>query len=191
MSRPSTHPGTPRLFADRFPTPSGRARFHAVAHQPPAEDRDSDYPLYLTTGRVLAQYQSGTQTRRVAALQALAPEPIAELHPLTARRLGVRDDGFVTLDHAPRCGPLQSEADDERPRGHGLRAVSLGRGPVDQPSHPCGAGSREPHARVQGLRGARRVVLMTRRRLVVIGNGMAGARFVDDLLARMARIGST
>ena len=91
------HPGTPRLFVDRFPTASGRARFHAVAHQPPAEDRDSDYPLYLTTGRVLAQYQSGTQTRRVAALQALAPEPIAELHPLTARRLGVRDDGFVTL----------------------------------------------------------------------------------------------
>jgi assimilatory nitrate reductase catalytic subunit len=91
------HPGTPRLFVDQFPTASGRARFHAVAHQPPAEDRDSEYPLYLTTGRVLGQYQSGTQTRRVAALQALAPEPIAELHPLTARRLGVREDGFVTL----------------------------------------------------------------------------------------------
>jgi assimilatory nitrate reductase catalytic subunit len=91
------HPGTPRLFVDRFPTASGRARFHAVAHQPPAEDRDRDYPLYLTTGRVLAHYQSGTQTRRVTALQALAPEPTAELHPLTARRLGVREDGFVTL----------------------------------------------------------------------------------------------
>ena len=72
-----------------FPTPSGRARFHAVEHQLPAEDRDGDYPLYLTTGRVLAHYQSGTQTRRVAALQALAPEPFAEMHPLTARRLGV------------------------------------------------------------------------------------------------------
>jgi assimilatory nitrate reductase catalytic subunit len=91
------HPGTPRLFSDRFFTPSGRARFHAVAHQPPAEDRGAEFPLYLTTGRVLAQYQSGTQTRRVASLDARAPEPIAELHPLTARRLGVANDGFVSL----------------------------------------------------------------------------------------------
>jgi assimilatory nitrate reductase catalytic subunit len=91
------HPGTPRLFTDRFPTGSGRARFHAVSHQLPAEDRAVEYPLYLTTGRVLAQYQSGTQTRRVASLDARAPEPIAELHPATARRLGVEDDGFVSL----------------------------------------------------------------------------------------------
>jgi assimilatory nitrate reductase catalytic subunit len=91
------HPGTPRLFADRFFTASGRARFHAVSHQLPAEDRTAEYPLYLTTGRVLAQYQSGTQTRRVAALDARAPEPIAELHPMTARRLGVQNDGFVSL----------------------------------------------------------------------------------------------
>ena len=91
------HPGTPRLFADGFPTASGRARFHAVSHQLPAEDRAVEYPLYLTTGRVLAQYQSGTQTRRVASLDARAPEPSAELHPATARRLGVQDNGFVSL----------------------------------------------------------------------------------------------
>jgi assimilatory nitrate reductase catalytic subunit len=91
------HPGTPRLFADGFPTASGRARFHAVRHRKPAEDRDEDYPLYLTTGRVLAQYQSGTQTRRVAALQSIAPEPIAQVHPLTARRLGLRDAAPAAL----------------------------------------------------------------------------------------------
>ena len=51
---PSTdHPGTPRLFADGFPTPSGRARFHAVSHQAPADERNETHPLYLTTGRVL------------------------------------------------------------------------------------------------------------------------------------------
>lgn len=91
------HPGTPRLFADRFPTAGGRARFHAVRHQPPAEDRDAEYPLYLTTGRVLAQYQSGTQTRRVAKLQELAPEPLAEMHPLTAARHGIADGDRVTF----------------------------------------------------------------------------------------------
>jgi assimilatory nitrate reductase catalytic subunit len=78
------HPGTPRLFADGFPTSSGRARFHGVRHEPPAEERDSDYPLYLTTGRVLAHYQSGNQTRRVAQIVELMPEPLAEIHPVTA-----------------------------------------------------------------------------------------------------------
>ncbi|MBI4497940.1 MAG: molybdopterin oxidoreductase family protein [Chloroflexi bacterium] len=91
------HPGTPRLFAEGFPTPSGRARFHPVRHQPPAEEPDASYPLYLTTGRVLAQYQSGTQTRRVDRLRELAPEPLAEVHPATARRYGLREGQTVTL----------------------------------------------------------------------------------------------
>jgi assimilatory nitrate reductase catalytic subunit len=91
------HPGTPRLFIDRFPTASGRARFHAVSHQPPAEDRDATYPLYLTTGRILAQYQSGTQTRRIAALNDLAPSPVAEMHPTAARQAHISNGDRVTL----------------------------------------------------------------------------------------------
>ena len=91
------HPGTQRLFVDRFPTPSGRARFHAVQAEGPAEDRDADYPLYLTTGRVLAHYQSGTQTRRIAALSQLAPEAVAEMHPTTARLQRVSDADRVSL----------------------------------------------------------------------------------------------
>ena len=95
------HPGTPRLFADRFPTPSGRARFHAVSHQAPAEDRDAEYPLYLTTGRVLAHYQSGTQTRRMPRAAAdAAPEPLAEMHPATARRHRVEDGDTRHADDA-------------------------------------------------------------------------------------------
>jgi assimilatory nitrate reductase catalytic subunit len=93
----SDHSGTPRLFVDRFPTPSGRARFHGVRHQPPAEERDDDYPLYLTTGRILAHYQSGTQTRRIAQLDALLPEPLAEIHPATARLAKVGDGKRVTV----------------------------------------------------------------------------------------------
>jgi assimilatory nitrate reductase catalytic subunit len=91
------HPGTPRLFTDRFPTPSGRARFHAGAHVPPADDRDLDFPLYLTTGRVLAHYQSGTQTRHVDALQDVSGEPLAEMHPSTAKLHHLADRGRVTL----------------------------------------------------------------------------------------------
>ena len=80
------HPGTPRMFLDRFATPDGRARFVAVEHRPAAEEPDPDYPLYLTTGRVLSQYQSGAQTRRI---RSLAGEPFVELHPDLADRLGV------------------------------------------------------------------------------------------------------
>ena len=91
------HPGTPRLFDDRFAHPDGLARFHAVHHRPAAEEPCDEYPLYLTTGRVMAQYQSGAQTRRVAALTALAPEAFAEIHPGLAQRFGLSDGDFVTL----------------------------------------------------------------------------------------------
>mgnify|MGYP001157975671 CR=1 FL=1 len=83
------HPGTPRPFLDRFATPDGRARFVPVDHRAPAEDIDERYPVYLTTGRVLAQYQSGAQTRRIAALNEAAPEAYVEIHPDLAERLGI------------------------------------------------------------------------------------------------------
>lgn len=85
------HPGTPRLFLDRFATPDGRARFAPVTHRPAAEEPDPEYPLHLTTGRVLSQYQSGAQTRRVPELNRAAPGPFVELHPQLAARLGVAE----------------------------------------------------------------------------------------------------
>jgi assimilatory nitrate reductase catalytic subunit len=78
------HPGTPRLFLDRFATEDGRARFHVVQHAAPSEEPDEHHPYYLTTGRVMAQYQSGTQTRRVPSLCQLEPEPFVEMHPQVA-----------------------------------------------------------------------------------------------------------
>lgn len=91
------HPGTPRLFLDRFATPDGRAKFHAVKYRAAAEEPDHDYPFYLTTGRVLAHYQSGTQTRRIQALNEAEPEPFAEIHPDAARDAGVVQGGMVRL----------------------------------------------------------------------------------------------
>ncbi|MCW1093872.1 molybdopterin oxidoreductase family protein [Streptomyces sp. RS2] len=85
------HPGTPRLFLDRFATDDGRARFVPVAHRPSAEEPDDEYPVLLTTGRVVSQYQSGAQTRRVAELNAAAPGPFVELHPRLAARLGAAE----------------------------------------------------------------------------------------------------
>ncbi len=91
------HPGTPRLFLDRFATSDGRARFVPVTHRPADEEPDAGYPVVLTTGRVLAQYQSGAQTRRVAALNAAEPGPYVELHPRLADRLGIADGEPVAV----------------------------------------------------------------------------------------------
>jgi assimilatory nitrate reductase catalytic subunit len=93
----SDHPGTPRLFAERFPTPDGRARFFPVEHRPVAEDIDDSHPIYLTTGRVLAQYQSGAQTRRIEALVDAAGEPMVEVHPDLAGRSGLADGDLVRV----------------------------------------------------------------------------------------------
>jgi assimilatory nitrate reductase catalytic subunit len=92
-----SHPGTPRMFLDRFATADGRARFVAVQHRAVAEDVDADYPTYLTTGRVLQQYQSGAQTRRVEALRRAQPEPIVEVHPDLAEAVGLDEGDAVRV----------------------------------------------------------------------------------------------
>ena len=92
------HPGTPRLFeGGRFHHSDGRARFHAVDYRPPAEDVDDEYPIILTTGRVVSQFLSGTQTRRIGPLVDQYPEPQVEMHPKLAARLGIRDGERVRV----------------------------------------------------------------------------------------------
>jgi assimilatory nitrate reductase catalytic subunit len=92
------HPGTPRLYeGGRFFHPDGKARFHAVEYRPPAEDVDEAYPVILTTGRVVSQYLSGTQTRRIGPLVKQYPEPLLELHPQLAAKVGVKSGERVTV----------------------------------------------------------------------------------------------
>lgn len=91
------HLGTPRLFTERFAHPDGRARFLPIAHRPAAEEPDDAFPLYLTTGRVMQQYQSGTQTRRVEQLTKAAGEGFVELHPILARQFGIANGQSVKV----------------------------------------------------------------------------------------------
>ena len=91
------HPGTPRAFLDRFATPDGRARFHVVEPREAGEHPDDAFPYYLTTGRVLQHYQTGTQTRRVAELDAAEPAAFVEIHPQTARSLGILAGARIRL----------------------------------------------------------------------------------------------
>jgi formate dehydrogenase alpha subunit len=89
------HPGTPLLHVEGFPR--GRARFTPVYHQPAAELPDADYPLVLTTGRVLEHYHSGTMTRRVPGLNWLVPEATMEMHPRDAGPRAILDGGRVRV----------------------------------------------------------------------------------------------
>jgi len=91
------HPGTPRLYEQRFGFSDGKARFNPIMYIPPAEEPDEEYPLVLTTGRVIYHYLSGNQTRRVPFLKEQAPYPWVEMHEQTAARLGVRDGDWVTV----------------------------------------------------------------------------------------------
>jgi assimilatory nitrate reductase catalytic subunit len=98
--------GGERLFASSFAHPDGRARMLTVEHRGAAEVPDDDYPVHLTTGRVLAQYQSGAQTRRVRDL----PDdgPFVELHPLLAGRLGLATGEAVQV--STRRGTMTAPA---------------------------------------------------------------------------------
>jgi assimilatory nitrate reductase catalytic subunit len=91
------HPGTPRLYTERFGHADGRARMFTVEHAPPAEEPGGAFPFRLTTGRVVYHYLSGNQTRRLGFLNSQAPEPWVEIHPLAAARLGISTDDRVRV----------------------------------------------------------------------------------------------
>jgi assimilatory nitrate reductase catalytic subunit len=106
---PIDHPGTPRLFEPgswnpvakgngRFYHADGKAKFKVAPYTPPAEDTDADYPLMLTTGRVINHFLSGTQTRRIGPLQDQYPEPLVEMHPRLAASLGIAEGDWTIVE---------------------------------------------------------------------------------------------
>jgi len=107
------HPGTPRLFGEDFPTHDGRARFIAVEHRDAAEPPDPHYPYLLTTGRLMAQYQSGTQTRRVPNPAQSQVQPEVQLPPDLARRLDIGPADIVQLTSRRGKANFRAKITDE------------------------------------------------------------------------------
>jgi assimilatory nitrate reductase catalytic subunit len=92
------HPGTPRLFEDgRFFHADGKAHFMSLAWRESGDPVDAEFPIYLTTGRVVSHYLSGTQTRRIGALVDQYPEPKLELHPRLAAQYGIASGDWVKI----------------------------------------------------------------------------------------------
>jgi len=88
------HPGTPYLFSERFPR--GRGKFHPLDYNPSAELPDEDYPLILTTGRVLEHWHGGSLTRH-SWLDDLYPEALIEINPADAAHLGLQNGDTVRV----------------------------------------------------------------------------------------------
>jgi formate dehydrogenase major subunit/formate dehydrogenase alpha subunit len=89
------HPGTPYLHKGKFSR--GLGLFTAVEHVPPMEVPDSDYPLILTTGRMLFHFHTGSMSRRSKGLHKHRPEAYIEIHPETAKKLGIEDGEMVSV----------------------------------------------------------------------------------------------
>jgi formate dehydrogenase major subunit/formate dehydrogenase alpha subunit len=100
------HGGTPILHIGQFTR--GKGKFHAIDYLPPHELPDAEYPLMLTTGRVLYHWHGGELTRRAQGLMAVYPETLVEISPEDAARIGVNGDGRVRV--TSRRGELIAQA---------------------------------------------------------------------------------
>ncbi len=89
------HPGTPRLHVGQFP--KGRGQFHAIDYIAPNELPDDDYPLALTTGRILYHYHTGTMTRKSEGLNEIAPENFIEISAVDASNLGLSENDMAKV----------------------------------------------------------------------------------------------
>lgn len=92
------HPGTPRLIEGGISFhDDGKCRFVVTEWRESGDPVDEQFPVYLTTGRVVSQYLSGTQTRRIGGLVEIYPEPRLEIHPQLAARYAISDGDHVTV----------------------------------------------------------------------------------------------
>ena len=87
----SDHPGTPILYTKTFNRPGGKGKMTPVEYLPPAELTSDEYPLVLTSGRVVMHYNAGAMTRRTKSLKQCEPELFVQVNPQTAERYGVQE----------------------------------------------------------------------------------------------------
>lgn len=102
-------PGTPILYTDGFLTKEGKARFNLVEYNPPQENPDDEYPLILTTGRVLYHYHTGTMTRKSSGLSALYDRERVLMNPEDAENLGLKKGDTIRV--ISRRGKVEAEVE--------------------------------------------------------------------------------
>jgi formate dehydrogenase major subunit/formate dehydrogenase alpha subunit len=100
------HPGTPILHRTQFAR--GAGKFMPIDHVPPAEMPDDEYPMLLSTGRVLYHWHGGEMTRRAQGLLEVYSQPLIEIHPGDATRMGLNGNRRVKV--TSRRGSIEAEA---------------------------------------------------------------------------------
>ena len=110
-------PGTAVLFGDGFPTQNGRAQLVPTDVEPPGEVPDDDYPVVLTTGRMLEHWHTGAMTRHADVLSTLEPEAVASLHPKELEKLSLLPGDPVRVTSRRGAISLKTRADRDVPEG--------------------------------------------------------------------------
>jgi formate dehydrogenase major subunit len=95
---PEHEEGPVVLFEDRFPTETGRAKLVPAEWTAAPELPDEDFPFVLSTGRLLEHWHTGVMTRRSKALDAIAPEAFAAIHPEDAEELGLEEGDRIEIE---------------------------------------------------------------------------------------------
>ncbi|MDA1091385.1 MAG: formate dehydrogenase subunit alpha [Proteobacteria bacterium] len=110
-------PGHDVIFGDGFPTESGRAKLVAAQVTPPDELPDDDYPLVLTTGRLLEHWHTGAMTRRATTLNTLEPVAVVSIHPHQMAALGLQPGDVARVESRRGSIDIQVRADRDVPDG--------------------------------------------------------------------------
>ena len=110
-------PGQPIIFANGFPTATGRGRLVPADVLPPGDMPDQAFPMVLTTGRQLEHWHTGAITRHASVLDALEPEPVASLSPDDLERLGLAPGDPVRITTRRGSIALKARVDPNLPAG--------------------------------------------------------------------------
>jgi len=129
------HPGTPILHVEKFTR--GKGKFSPVEYKPPAEEPDEEYPLVLTTGRLLVHYHTGSMTRRVKGLDELVPENRVWIHPEDAARLGVATDEEVGVESRRGAIKVKARVTEKVPPGVIFIPFHFGESPANALTNPA------------------------------------------------------
>jgi formate dehydrogenase major subunit len=116
-------PGNEIIFSQSFPTTSGRAKIVPADLLPPDELPDDQYPMVLTTGRLLEHWHTGSMTRRASNLDALEPEAIAGLNPREMDKLGIAPGGLIKV--STRRGEVTLKARADRDVAEGMVFIAF------------------------------------------------------------------
>ena len=152
-------PGNEILFASGFPTADGRGKIVPTDLLPPDELPDGDFPLVLTTGRLLEHWHTGAMTRRATALEAQEPEAIVAMHPKEIGRMGLRRGDKVTVETRRGAITLTLRADRDVSPGMLFIPFCFGEAPANVLTNP----QLDPYGKIPEFKFcAARIALSTR-----------------------------